>query len=153
MRRSTKIFSRFLAMALLMIRGRLVGGGWRGGESHLHCCQTFSKNGSNCLWGCNLCSHWSVIYIWPMIYTYNRARANSPPHRDPPTGILSPETCKANASLVLSFLLPLLIFSTVLPAFDSAHMDSILCVVVTGVFYQGLHSIFSLLWRSKKLKT
>ncbi|RPB04442.1 hypothetical protein L873DRAFT_1758966 [Choiromyces venosus 120613-1] len=62
-------------------------------------------------------------------------------------GYLTPESCKANASLIMNLLLPLLIFSTVLPAFDSGNMESVLAVVITGSFYQVLGLSFGLIVR------
>lgn len=40
----------------------------------------------------------------------------------------------------MNLLLPMLIFSTVLPAFDSKNMASVLSVVITSFFYQGVHA-------------
>ncbi|KAL0632872.1 Protein M3 [Maublancomyces gigas] len=42
----------------------------------------------------------------------------------------------------MNLLLPMLIFSTVLPAFDSKNMASVLSVVVTSFFYQALGLCF-----------
>lgn len=56
------------------------------------------------------------------------------------SGLLTPEVCKTNASIIINLLLPLLIFSTVLPAFDSKNMASVLSVVLTSLFYQGVHA-------------
>lgn len=38
----------------------------------------------------------------------------------------------------MNLLFPLLIFATVLPAFDRDNMTSVLSVVVTGGLYQGV---------------
>ncbi|KAG0636778.1 hypothetical protein HOY80DRAFT_1053505 [Tuber brumale] len=62
-------------------------------------------------------------------------------------GYLTPEVCKANASVIMNFLLPLLMFSTVLPAFNAGNMDSVLAVVITGIFYQVLGLSFGLIVR------
>ncbi|KAG0138187.1 hypothetical protein HOY82DRAFT_596959 [Tuber indicum] len=62
-------------------------------------------------------------------------------------GYLTPEICKANASLIMNFLLPLLMFSTVLPAFNTGNMDSVLAVAITGIFYQVLGLSFGLIVR------
>ncbi|KAH8150835.1 uncharacterized protein LAJ45_05016 [Morchella importuna] len=62
-------------------------------------------------------------------------------------GFLTPEVCKANASILMNLLLPLLIFATVLPAFDRDNMTSVLSVVVTGGLYQVMGLVFGLIVR------
>ncbi|RPA80635.1 auxin efflux carrier [Ascobolus immersus RN42] len=51
-------------------------------------------------------------------------------------GILTPEASKSNAALLMNFFLPLLIFSTVVPSFDSDSMTSVLVIILTGILYQ-----------------
>jgi predicted permease len=51
------------------------------------------------------------------------------------TGVLTPEVCKANAALVLNFLLPLLMFSTVVPAFEPENMKVVLALLITAAAY------------------
>ncbi|KAI5785871.1 auxin efflux carrier [Geopyxis carbonaria] len=62
-------------------------------------------------------------------------------------GLLSPEVCKANASLVVNFLLPLLMFSTVTASFDSGNMKSLGVLLITGTLYQTIGLLFGFLVR------
>ncbi|KAF8474234.1 auxin efflux carrier [Kalaharituber pfeilii] len=62
-------------------------------------------------------------------------------------GVLSPEVCKANAQLIMSLLLPLLIFSTVVPSFDPNNMSAVLVLVLSGVVYMIMGLIFGLIVR------
>ena len=78
-----------------------------------------------------------------------------------PIGILSPEVCKANATMIMTMLLPLLIFSTVglqagddiqrlhryllthqiqvVRSFDPGNLSAVLVLVLSGIMYAGMH--------------
>jgi hypothetical protein len=62
-------------------------------------------------------------------------------------GILSQATCKANASVIINFLMPLLIFSSVTSAFDSRNITNVVAVLITGMLYQLMGLFFGVLVR------
>ncbi|KAI9741757.1 MAG: hypothetical protein M1834_000143 [Cirrosporium novae-zelandiae] len=51
-------------------------------------------------------------------------------------GFLTPEASRAFSMVILNFLLPCLIFNTVIPSF-TGNMDSALLLLITGFFYQS----------------
>ncbi|KAF8417226.1 auxin efflux carrier [Tirmania nivea] len=62
-------------------------------------------------------------------------------------GVLTPEACRANATLIMSMLLPLMIFSTVVPSFDPNNMAAIFALVLSGVVYMVMGLTFGLIVR------
>ncbi|KAI5786147.1 auxin efflux carrier [Pyronema domesticum] len=60
-------------------------------------------------------------------------------------GILSIEATKANAQMILKFLMPMLIFSTVTASFNTENVKSVGGLVITALMYQAMGLIFGIL--------